>query len=249
MGVRGVKAVIEAPVPVRSGLGTSGAVTVAMLGALQAVLQENRDPEDVVRFAHHIEDSLYANTGLQDQASAMYGGAALYQWRYDGTLAFTREPLVDDGATLARHMVVAHTGTPHASTHSGTLVIEAVKHTGRLAPLIEMSEHARAFADAVRSSAFAEAAEAMNREASVRAAFLREFSTQEDEELARLGRDAGCGVRVAGRGSGGAVWAMGPEDGITFLRDAWRNVFAERGAGRVLATAPTMDGLRVSSAG
>ncbi len=35
MGVRGVKAVIEAPVPVRSGLGTSGAVTVAMLGALQ----------------------------------------------------------------------------------------------------------------------------------------------------------------------------------------------------------------------
>jgi galactokinase len=146
-------------------------------------------------------------------------------------------------------MVVAHTGTPHASTHSGTLVIEAVKHTGRLAPLIEISEHARAFADAVRSSAFAEAAEAMNREASVRAAFLREFSTQEDEELARLGRDAGCGVRVAGRGSGGAVWAMGPEDGITFLRDAWRNVFAERGAGRVLATAPTMDGLRVSSAG
>ena len=219
-------------------------MTVALIAALQSALGETRDGHDLARLAHHVEDSLYTNTGLQDQASAVHGGASLYEWNYAGTLAFTRVPMLEDLALLSRHMVVAHTGKPHPDTSRGASVIKTIKRTGRLGPLLEISDRARAFANAVRSGRFDDAARALDDEAAIRASLIQSLLTPEDEQLLHVAKQTGCGSRLAGRG--GAVWAIGSESGIADLRTRWHNVFTERGRGRVLDTAPTSEGVRAT---
>jgi D-glycero-alpha-D-manno-heptose-7-phosphate kinase len=91
-GVHGVRVVINSQSPPHSGLGGSGTVSVALIGALFKTLSLIREEiyniHDIVLLAHSIEDSLYGNTGLQDQAAAAYGGIHLWEWKFSKFLDF-----------------------------------------------------------------------------------------------------------------------------------------------------------------
>ena len=76
-GAKGVHITVRSLVPVGSSLGTSAAVTVALLAAL-GVPQE----ELAVR-AHRVEtERLGMQSGVQDQMAAAYGGASLLEIDY-----------------------------------------------------------------------------------------------------------------------------------------------------------------------
>jgi len=66
---------VRSAVPAGCGTGTSAAVAVALVGGLAAVRGEKPSRRDVAYAAHRIEvDILGAESGIQDQMSAAFGG-------------------------------------------------------------------------------------------------------------------------------------------------------------------------------
>ncbi len=154
--VHGVSITIKTEFPFQSGLGGSGAVAVALIGAIHAALNRRVPPPNefprFVQIAHHLEDSLFRNTGMQDQAAALYGGINLWEWRYADRLGFRRRPIVSDLRSLNDHILVAYTGRPHLQYQNGSPVLEKFKETGAIGLLVSISNEARNFADYWRSA-------------------------------------------------------------------------------------------------
>lgn len=76
----GVEVSIASAVPPGASLGTSAAVVVAMLGALDALAGGTRTPAEVARLAHRVETvDAGREAGVQDQWAAAMGGCSLLQ--------------------------------------------------------------------------------------------------------------------------------------------------------------------------
>jgi D-glycero-alpha-D-manno-heptose-7-phosphate kinase len=74
-GDRAVEVTVRSAVPAGSGVGTSAAVAVALLGGLAAARSETWSLRDAAYAAHRLEvDILGAQSGIQDQLSAAFGG-------------------------------------------------------------------------------------------------------------------------------------------------------------------------------
>ncbi|HEY6766278.1 MAG TPA: hypothetical protein VI386_16095 [Candidatus Sulfotelmatobacter sp.] len=248
-GVHGLRIAIDAKTPIRSGLGGSGAVTVATIGALDELISPleggRRDLRDIVLLAHNLEDALYNNTGLQDQAAAAYGGVYLWHWQYGSQLSFHGEKLIETTHELDPHILVAYSGRPHTAYRQSTF-LEIFRKTGNMAPLIQISGLAHAMAQGLRSSDYQIAASALSAESEVRTSFMDAQIPPEDQALISTGKEHGCGVRFSGHGGGGALWAIGTKQAIDALRLAWDRMLAQRGTGFVLHSAVSNGGLRVT---
>ena len=249
-GVDGIRVTVDAGAPIRSGLGGSGAATVATIGALRELAalpkRQARNPQAVALLAHHLEDALYNNTGLQDQAAAAYGGVYLWRWRYADQLDFDGEMLLADPTGLASHVLVAYSGKPHLGSRSSA-VLETLRRTGDLGPLREISAQARAMGEALRTGDYRAASRALSAEFEIRGRLMKEdIVRSEDEMLLGAARDHNCGVRFAGHGGGGSLWAIGEATAITALRSEWERILSLQSSGFVFPPGLSPDGLRVS---
>jgi D-glycero-alpha-D-manno-heptose-7-phosphate kinase len=75
-----VEVSVGSAVPAGGGTGTSAAVAVAMLGALATLRAEQLSPSAVAYAAHRLEvDVLGAESGIQDQLSAAFGGINYFE--------------------------------------------------------------------------------------------------------------------------------------------------------------------------
>ena len=104
-------------VPPGSGLGSSGALGVALMAALDAASDRRRSPAELAEAAFHIEavDAALPG-GKQDQYAAAFGGMQLLQFRGDSV---GREPLQLDSAFLTeleRRIVICYTGRSRVSS-------------------------------------------------------------------------------------------------------------------------------------
>lgn len=124
--VDGVKINIKTQFPPMSGLGGSGSLAVALIGAfVKALSLENKySKKDIVWLAHSIEDSLFKNTGLQDQAAACFGGINLWQWQYpQHRQIFKQIPQASSKFNFENHSLVVYSGCPHYLTRKGSKII------------------------------------------------------------------------------------------------------------------------------
>jgi D-glycero-alpha-D-manno-heptose-7-phosphate kinase len=251
-GVHGIRVTVDAQAPIRSGMGGSGAATVAAIGALQELTApvegREQDLRRVALLAHHLEDALYNNTGLQDQATAAYGGVHLWRWRYADQLDFEGEKLLADPDALSPHVLVAYSGKCHVGNRN-SVVLETFRQTGNLLPLREISAQARAMGQALRTEDYRAAARALSAEAEIRSRLLGGSALDEDESLMNVARDHECGARFAGHGGGGSLWAIGEAPAIAALRRDWERLLSARGSGFVFPPGLSHDGLRVSLKG
>jgi D-glycero-alpha-D-manno-heptose-7-phosphate kinase len=247
-GVHGLAIDITTEFPFQSGLGGSGAVAVALIGAIYAALKHElpreRDFPSIVQTAHNLEDSLFRNTGMQDQAAALYGGANLWEWRYSDRLDFRRQQLVSDLSSLNEHILLAYTGRPHLQTQNGSQMLDRFKETGALDILVSISEQARRFAESVKRQNYELAGEALFAEYRLRSSLLPVLR-QDDLELIEMATNAECGVSVTGNGGGGCVWAIGEKQGIADLKKLWSRVFKRRKTGFLLPVNASDTGLEV----
>jgi D-glycero-alpha-D-manno-heptose-7-phosphate kinase len=248
-GVHGVRVVIDSQSPPQSGLGGSGAVAVAAIGAISKTLsilklQEPYKPHDIVLLAHHIEDSLYGNSGLQDQAAAMYGNVHLWEWRYGSTLNFTGRKIPLHRRELEKHIVLAYTGKTHPLSHKGSLALQMFKRNGNLELLFQISEHARTFAQAVQCGDYLNAADALSMELALRSQLIPEILPDDDKILVKTAVETGCGAKIAGHGEGGCIWAIGPKESINETKQRWESIFKERGSGYFLPVSIATKGMR-----
>jgi D-glycero-alpha-D-manno-heptose-7-phosphate kinase len=74
-GDRDVEITVRCALPAGSAVGTSAAVLVALLGALDALTPGRASPSDVAASAHRVEtEELGLQSGIQDQLAAAHGG-------------------------------------------------------------------------------------------------------------------------------------------------------------------------------
>ncbi|MEO8042316.1 MAG: hypothetical protein ABI646_06895 [Acidobacteriota bacterium] len=248
-GIHGFYIDIRTEFPFQSGLGGSGAVATALIGAIYTALNQEaprtRHFPSLVQIAHNLEDSLFRNTGMQDQAAALYGGANLWEWHYADRLNFKRQELVSDLSQLNEHILLAYTGRPHLESQNGSHMLDKFRETGALRLLVSISEQARRFAESLKCQDFKSAGRALSAEYHLRSTLLP-VVLEDDLELIEMATNAQCGVSVTGHGGGGCVWAIGEMHDIADLRQQWNSAFERRKVGFLLPVNVTATGLKVS---
>jgi D-glycero-alpha-D-manno-heptose-7-phosphate kinase len=94
--------------PIGSGLGTTGAINVALMAAIKG--QEN-----AAEIAYQFEALLGNTGGRQDQWAAMHGGFNHLMFIGDTVEALPFEAPRSTKFWLSKHLIVANSGIPHVS--------------------------------------------------------------------------------------------------------------------------------------
>jgi len=117
--------------PAGCSTGTSAAVTVALIGALDALKEGGLTPEEIAYAAHRIEvERLGIQSGVQDQLCAAYGGINYMEVSYPHAQVF---PLAVPDAVwweLERRLVLLFLGRVHVSSDIHDGVIASLEHGG-----------------------------------------------------------------------------------------------------------------------
>ncbi len=197
-------------IPVGCSTGTSAAVSVALLGALDCLTPGTFTPREISRAAHIIEtDLLHQQCGVQDQLASAYGGVNFIEITQYPEVRVT--PLELPEATqweLERRLALVYVGHSHNSSKVHEQVIHQLEGEGpdapRLSPLRQTPELAR---DALLLGNFEALADAMirNTEAQreLHSALIGPYH-QRVIEVARAYGATGWKVNGAG-GEGGSV--------------------------------------------
>lgn len=114
----GVEIVSIADVPANTGLGSSGAFTVALLLALHTYRRENRTPQELAEESFHIQaDRLRDPIGKQDEYLAAFGGLTTLDIAKDGAVAVSSVAMDPDvREVFDRSLLLFYTGIRRKSS-------------------------------------------------------------------------------------------------------------------------------------
>lgn len=213
--------------PSGSGLGSSGALDVALVAALDATRNTHRSPEELAEEAFQLESVEAALPGgRQDQYAAALGGFNRLTLEH-GKVTVQRLQLEPDFAVeLARHTVICYTGVSRVSSRTIERVVSAYERgdaevTGALRTLAELAAE---MAGALLAGNLEETGRLLERNWSQQ---QRLDSGMRTEEMARLEAamkaSGAIGGKAAGAGAGGSMFFV--------VRDFARGVAAARAAG------------------
>ena len=186
----------------------------------------------IALLTHSLEESVSGvPCGYQDMLSACHGGVNAWYWNWKfGQPAFKRKVTVKKSChkNFEKHLLLAYCGIPHASKDiNGRWVRQFLIGKDRHR-WIEILNCTRKFIDAIAERNYELAAEAMNRETTIR----REMTPEVLDRLGgKLVEDAvrhGCGARFTGAGGGGCIWALGNVENIDRLRPLWEDSLSTR---------------------
>lgn len=214
--VGGCTLLTRSDAPAGSGLGSSGALDVALVAALSAARGESRDPVDIAETACHLE-AVEAGIpgGRQDQFASSLGGFLRLDFR-DPQVEVTRLKLEQEFMLdLARRMVLCYT---QASRFSGTTidrVMGAYERGDRqvAAALHGLRDVAERMAPALEAADAAQIGQLLTENWRHQLALDARMCTPEMSRLEKLMQDAGSlGGKAAGSGAGGCMFFLAPDD-------------------------------------
>lgn len=196
--------------PAGSGLGSSGALGVALVGALTRARQESLDGREFAEQAWQVE-TIEAKLpgGKQDQFGAALGGFHRFTFR-DPDVGI--EPLTLDPAfatTLERHILICYTNKSRVSGDTISRVMAAYergdsKVTGALRALKDVGN---AMAEALRSADLARVGSLLSENWKQQQALDPGMRTAEMARLEHAAAEAGTlGGKAAGAGAGGSMF-------------------------------------------
>jgi D-glycero-alpha-D-manno-heptose-7-phosphate kinase len=195
--------------------GTSAAVTVALIGALDRLTPGRLSPHEVAYAAHAVEvEMLKQQSGIQDQLCAAYGGINFIEMqRYPyGTISQIRVPNAI-WWELERRLALIYLGKPHRSSKVHEKVIRHLEQQGAATPLLHpLRMTAAQGRDAVYAGDFAALGHAMIENTKAQAALhpdLVSDAARQIIEIAQLHGALGWKVNGAG-GTGGSLTILGP---------------------------------------
>jgi D-glycero-alpha-D-manno-heptose-7-phosphate kinase len=214
-----VRIAVRSDAPAGASTGTSAAVVVALLGALDAVAGRRRPPAEVAAAAHHVETArLGLQSGVQDQLCAATGGACFIE--VPAYPAATVTPVAVSDRTweeLDRRLLLVFLG-PHKSSAVHERVIgELAAREDADTPLPALRALAHRAREVLAAGDLSGLAEAMRASTSLQAGLAPGIVSEAAEAVIDAARRAGAaGWKVNGAGGeGGSVTVLcgeGPED-------------------------------------
>ena len=186
--------------PAGASTGTSAAVAVALVGALDCVTPGRLSAHEAAYTAHAIEvEMLHRQSGIQDQLCSAYGGINYIEMsEYPRASVSQLQVSNDIWWELERRLVLVYLGKSHDSSQIHEKVIRELENAGPDCPqLNDLRRFAKLSRDAVLAGDFAALGRAMcdNTEAQGRL----------HPEL--VGRDAARVIEIA-RAHGAAGWKV-----------------------------------------
>lgn len=229
-------------VPPGSGLGSSGAVDVAIVAALSALDGEGFTPQALAHDAWRLE-AVEAKVpgGKQDQYAAALGGFNLLTFNDPDVGA--RQLTLDPGfaTELARRIVLCYTGASRLSGNTIARVQAAYVSgdAGVTGALFELREVAVEMTEALEASDFGRVGALLTRNWRAQQQLDPIMCTSDMARLETAMRDAGAiGGKAAGSGAGGCMFFLAGDDATPMRRAA-----SEFGA-RILPVDWAMQGVR-----
>jgi D-glycero-alpha-D-manno-heptose-7-phosphate kinase len=224
--VGGCSLTTRSDAPPGSGLGSSGALDVALVAALSAARGESPDPVEIAETACHLE-AVEAGIpgGRQDQFAAAHGG--FLRLEFQDPEAEVQRLRLDPGfaADLARRMLLCYTS---ASRFSGTTierVMRAYEQGDRsvVAALRGLRDVAEEMARALTTADSGAVGRLLSENWRHQQALDPRMSTADMAELERSVLAAGAlGGKAAGSGAGGCMFFLGPDDPAEMIEAARR---------------------------
>jgi D-glycero-alpha-D-manno-heptose-7-phosphate kinase len=209
---------IRSDMPPGASTGTSGALCVALVGALRGLAGVRITPLDIAREAHAVEtDRLGQQSGVQDQIAAAAGGINFVEIlgypRAEVTSLAVRESWRDE---LEARLLLVYLGRSHSSSAIHESVIRDAVATGSAYPPLEdLRRAARDARDAALATDFA----------ALGAAMMANTEAQRRLHPALIGTDATRVIELATR-AGALGWKVngaGGEGGSIVLLAASAN--------------------------
>jgi D-glycero-alpha-D-manno-heptose-7-phosphate kinase len=230
--------------PAGSGLGSSGALGVAVVAALTRAREETLSRQDLADHAWQVETiEAQLPGGKQDQYAAALGGFHRLTFR-DPDVGI--EPLTLDpafAATLERQTLLCYTNTSRASGATIARVMSAYERGDRevTAALHGLKETGAAMAEALRAADLGRVARLLSDNWKHQQALDPGMRTADMERLEAAAVQAGAlGGKAAGSGAGGCMFFIMRGD----ARGAAKTVVESGNGTRVLPLAWATEGVR-----
>ena len=219
--------------PPGASTGTSAAVSVALIGALDALRPGRLTANEVAKLAHHVEtEKLGLQCGIQDQLCSAYGGINYIQMsRFPDASVSPIQIPNSIWWELESRISLVYIGTPHNSSDIHKMVIADLgadaEHDPRLERLRALAGKAK---DSLYEGDFDRFGESMTENTGVQRQLHKGLVCERFEELIDLARSFGAvGWKVNGAGGdGGSMTILGDGDAArkrAFLGEAERHGF------------------------
>ena len=155
---------IYSEAPAGASTGTSAAVSVALIGALDRLTPGRMTPHEVAIAAHHVEmNMLHLQCGIQDQLCSAFGGINYIEMRQFPWATVSQIQIPNSTWwELERRLALVYLGRSHDSTELHRKVIKELENEGPESPRLEaLRGTAEKSRDAVYEGNFAAFGKAM----------------------------------------------------------------------------------------
>jgi len=201
---------IYSEAPAGASTGTSAAVTVALIGALDSLSPGRMTPHEVALAAQAIETKmLHQQCGIQDQICSAFGGIN-YIEMFDYPYASVSQITVPNSTwwELERRMVLIYLGKTHHSSQVHDMVIKDLEGAGPdCQKLVDLRQTARKSRDAVYEGDFAGLGQAMIENTDAQGRLHSALISKDAEKVIQIAKESGAlGWKVNGAGGeGGSI--------------------------------------------
>jgi D-glycero-alpha-D-manno-heptose-7-phosphate kinase len=208
---------VRCALPAGSAVGTSAAVVVALLGALEGLMPGRASPSELAERAHRIEtETLGLQSGVQDQLAAAHGGINrieidAYPHAHVEPVAVP-EPVRD---ALQARLLLVYLGRPHHSSTMHDHVIAMLERDPEVERRLEpLRAAARRGADALAAGDLDAYGDAMVANTEAQSALQPDLvGSHARRVIATARRHGASGWKVNGAGgAGGSLSVLGPAE-------------------------------------
>ena len=207
---------IHSEAPTGAGTGTSAAVTVALVGALDALTPGRLTPHEAAYAAQKVEtDMLHRQCGIQDQLASAYGGISYIEmFEYPQATVSSIRLSDERWWELERRLALVYLGRSHDSSAIHEQVIRELEDAGPdCAPLEELRKTAPRSRDALYCGDFGALGRAMIENTDAQARLNPALVGTQASQVIEIAKEHGAvGWKVNGAGGEGGS--------ITLLCDA-----------------------------
>lgn len=243
---------IHSEMPAGASTGTSAAVAVALLGALDALTPGRMTAHEVAYAAHRVETQrLKLQSGIQDQLCAAYGALSFIEM-HAYPAATVSQIQVPDAIwwELEQRLVLMFLGKTHSSSAVHEQVIAGLERAGSgAAPLARLRRAAERARDALYAGDLAALGRAMIDNTEAQRALHPALVGSEAQELIALAQEHGAlGWKVNGAGGEGGSITLLCGASASARRALLRSITQANSLFRPIPIALSRSGLRVWNA-